>query len=355
MSTLNHISNCIRTLSVLALSAAFVAGCGEDSPTGPSGGGSGSNGAIGEIVGSVDLPDGADAVMVSGNHAFVAATGQGLQIVDVSDVTEPAIVSGVTSIYATGNMLKLDVSSREYVYVTGGLSGIHVVNVTDRLAPTLAISQDTAGIASDVAATPGDVLCVADGTAGVQLFFGGDQNTIDTPGRAQAVAARGEFCFAVDLPSGAAGGALHVIDVSSPASASLVTTLPLGGSPAGITIIDDKAYVAAGDPGMFVIDISNPLSPSVVGETEPLPATGRIVADPLRDYVLLGTTDTAGFPNDGLKIIDVSDPSDPQVAGTVDLPDWTKGIAVLGERLVVVTGPLAGGTSTLHVVDLGEL
>jgi hypothetical protein len=244
--------------------------------------------------------------------------------------------------------------------MSAGVAGFHVVNITNPLSPSTATTINTPATANDVAltstATP--VLCVADGASGLQFYFGSSgSSSLDTPELATAVAATDDYCFVTDLPDGIGtpAPALHAIDVSNPSFPSLERTLPLGGSPSGIAIAGNYAYVAAGDPGMYVINISNPASPSVAGHTGALPATGAIAVDAPRMLVYLGTTDTAGFPKDGLKIIDVSNASAPRVIGTVDLPDWTTGVAALNDYVFVVTDVIVGsGTSRLHVVDVSE-
>ena len=56
-----------------------------------------------------------------------------------------------------------------------------------------------------------------------------------------------------------------------------------------------------------------------------------------------------------LKVIDVSSPGNPRVIDTVNLPDWTTGVAALGDYVYVVTDALLGaGTSSLHIVDVGD-
>ena len=47
------------------------------------------------IVGSVDTPDSAGGVAISGSYAYIADHESGLQIADISDATAPVIVGSI--------------------------------------------------------------------------------------------------------------------------------------------------------------------------------------------------------------------------------------------------------------------
>ncbi|MCP4745677.1 MAG: hypothetical protein GY874_05975 [Desulfobacteraceae bacterium] len=53
------------------------------------------------IVGSVDTSDQATGVTVSGDYAYVADGDRGLQIIDIRDPTNPAIVGLLYSLFRT--------------------------------------------------------------------------------------------------------------------------------------------------------------------------------------------------------------------------------------------------------------
>ncbi len=105
---------------------------------------------------------------------------------------------------------------------------------------------------------------------------------------------------------------------------------------------------------MYVIDISDPTSPTVAGETDPLSTTGPIAVDATRMRAYLGTTETASFPG-GIKIVDITNPGSPAVIGTVDLPDTNGGIdAMDGTAYAVTFDPGGSNAGTLQVVDVSS-
>jgi hypothetical protein len=344
---------------VLVAVLLITAGCGgdDDGPTGTGGGGGGGGGTA-TVVGSVNMPDDASGVIANGNYAYVNASGSGLQVVDISNKTSPSIATALGTITTIGGIEGFFGSGFGYVYPCANLGGFHIVDVGNPLAPSLNSTYNTPATANDITFSSGSptVACIADGASGVQFYYGATwtNTSYDTPELATGVAANDSYCFATDLPSIISGsGSLIVIDISNPASPSLTQTLPLPGSPSGIAIKGNYLYIAAGDPGMYVINITNPASPSIAGQTGSLPASGPIAVDPTRNLVYLGTTDTAGFPTDGLKVINVANPASPQVIDTVNLPNWTTGVAYYDNHVYATTTDITGpAASTLQIIDV---
>jgi hypothetical protein len=159
--------------------------------------------------------------------------------------------------------------------------------------------------------------------------------------------------------------------------------LPIPGFPNGVAVADGFAYVAAGEEGLFVIDVIDPNLPVQVGHhdtpgnandvrvvgTHAYVADGAAglivvdVADPRAPFIT-GRADTAGDATDlvvagdlvfvadgaaGVAAIDVTDPAAPQVVGTVDTPGNARGIDAVDDLLVVADGP--GG---VVVIDASE-
>jgi hypothetical protein len=90
------------------------------------------------IIGTVDTPGFANSVFISGNNAYVADWDSGLQVIAVSDPTNPTIIGTVDTPYAarevhvTGN----------YAYVAD-LDGLQVIDVSDPANSAIVGSVDT--------------------------------------------------------------------------------------------------------------------------------------------------------------------------------------------------------------------
>jgi len=163
------------------------------------------------------------------------------------------------------------------------------------------------------------------GTAGYPIISGGGKG----------VAVSGSYAYVLD-PSGydpdcCGPGLLRIIDISNPASPTLVanvasnagnvsTSSPLS----GIAVSGNYVYVACPD-GLQVIDVSRPTRPSTV-VTMPvdfpcwsLALSGHYV------YVMGGKVTNTGYPNftrittTGVRVIDISDPGSPVIVGALTL------------------------------------
>ena len=118
-----------------------------------------------DIVGSADAQSSAEGVQVSGNYAYVADGSAGLQVIDITDPTNPTVVgSADTSSYANGVHV-----SGNYAYVADTTSGLQVVDITDPTNPAVVGSADTPGMTWDVYVS-GNYAYVGDGYAGLQVL-----------------------------------------------------------------------------------------------------------------------------------------------------------------------------------------
>lgn len=113
----------------------------------------------------------------------------------------------------------------------------------------------------------------------------------------------------------------------------------IGGATYTVAMQGNYAYIGVG-PRLVILDISNPASPTVVGETSPLPGIVRdVVVSGIHAYVNVGGA--------GMRVVDVSTPSNPKEVGFYDAPGDAKGIAIAGDYAYVVSG-LQG----LQIVDI---
>jgi hypothetical protein len=133
------------------------------------------------------------------------------------------------------------------------------------------------------------------------------------------------------------GAGLQIFDVSNPASPNLVGQVIASDlvneyvAPASIrevAVRDGYAYLTVQDGypnqtqqhiyGFYVIDVSNPASPVVVGSKRDLPYTSSVVVSGHYAYVTNNGFNYSLYRQvTGLMVLDVSDPTSPVVVGTV--------------------------------------
>jgi hypothetical protein len=133
---------------------------------------------------------------------------------------------------------------------------------------------------------------------------------------------------------------LLVLDISDKRDPVSISRLYLGGG-FGINLQENLACIAAGENGLWIVDVSDPASPvlnggfNTPGEAKGVTVRGR--------YALV-----ADGP-EGLQVIDISNPVAPELVASFDTPGMAEGIAVSGDHLYVADGP-AG----LQIVDISD-
>lgn len=237
----------------------------------------------------VDIPGFANDVAVSGDHAFVAAGDAGLQIVALSsDRRSPTIVA---SLPMSGNMYGITLAGNR-AYVVGS-TGLHVVDITNPLAPRLL-------------------------------------GSFTTNGPAMGVRVVGSTAFL------AVGSSLQIVNVANPAAMIGVSTLSVGGTAWDLDVdpMRNLAIVAAGTSGIRVIDISNLTAPVQRSHL----STGDARAVAMRgNYAFVADYNTS------LRSVDITNPASPTIRSSTPLN--------LGGRLqdVALSGNFALGADVLFV------
>ncbi|MGA1869956.1 MAG: MopE-related protein [bacterium] len=164
-------------------------------------------------------------------------------------------------------------------------------------------------------------------------FVGGFCNT---PGSASGVYIEDTRAYVADGNLG-----LQVIDVSDPQNPSIVGSCDTIGWALGVYVEGNAAYVADDDSGLQIIDISDPENPSIVGSCD---TTGDASGVYVKDTMAYVAVDNAG-----LQIINVSDPENPSIVGACDTPGAASGVYVKDTMTYV-----ADGNSGLQIIDISN-
>jgi len=264
----------------------------------------------------------------------------------------PPVNATVVSIQVTPSPLELSINSLLGVQpvqlkLTGTLNTGGTVDLTQApnttyasLNPALAV-VDNSGIASGVA--PGSTsISVQNGNLTVQVpatvsnFVPVSVSELPVPGYANSVAVQGSYAF---IAAGAPG--LVIVDVSNARLPHIVGTVDTPGNANDVKVDDDLAYVASGDAGLTIVDISTKNAPFIVSSVDtPGIAEGVFVKDTLA-YVADGLT--------GLRIIDISNPATPFIVGAVDTPGTARSVGVFGALAVIGDDSPATGVRVINV------
>ena len=247
-------------------------------------------------------------VATANGYAYLVDQASGLTVVDVRDPMKARPVGG-TQLTGKGSP-KIQVAGR-YAYVPEGANGLLVLDVTNPAHPKRIGALDTPGTARGLAVT-GQFVCVADWAAGLQII---DVSDPENPFRAGTFVPPGN-----PLPSGAIiTAAVQDVDVSG-----------------------RYAYVLTSQPGMHIVDMSDPANPKATGiYRAAAPAGNPSLVAAAGKYVY-------GCANAGLQIIDVSDPAQPTLVGSLPLTGLASSLEVVG------TTVFATVRMGLHIIDVSD-
>ncbi len=144
----------------------------------------------------------------------------------------------------------------------------------------------------------------------------------DTSGYAQDVAVSGNYAFVADGDAG-----LQVIDISDPARPVRVGGYDTSEWAWGVAVSANYAYVTDVLAGLQVIDISDPARPVRVGGYDTGGEAGGVAVS--GNYAYMAAT------SDGLQVIDISDPANPARASSYDTGGEARDVAVSGNYAYV--------------------
>ena len=275
------------------------------------------------------------AVMAGAYQAYVADGSGGLRVWDLQDPANPRQLE----VFSTwGNTTQVAIKN-DLVFLADGFSGLRVLYATIQVSP----QRDGGSPQSNA----GDVenfsryVYVADGERGLRVFDTAvnqypEVSFLDTPG----------FANALDLRTGdnraflADRDALLVLDISKPEKEIRQVGLWKPGEPGDVLdvkVVGNLAYLAQSQAGMSIVDVTNQVTPTLVGSELTGNATGIDVAG---SYAYVAS----GFG--GLHIIDVVD---------AELPTQVAHLELNGEsRDLAVAEPLMVGAPTYVYVAAGK-
>lgn len=170
------------------------------------------------------------------------------------------------------------------------------------------------------------------------------------------VAVRGDFAYLADGDAG-----LRIVNISNRAAPQEITLLELYGSANGLELSGNYCYLADGWSGLRIVNISDPSSPTLTSTFATEGSAQNVAIGGNFAYIAEWNTENRG----GLRIVDISDPENPAQVGFCNLGSQ-EGLAVRGDfayvfglgRLNVIyirdpTRPdLVSTTLTPHPVEL---
>jgi hypothetical protein len=328
-----------------------------------------------------------DDMDVVGNLAYIAADTNGLQIVDVLNPAAPVVKgsyagkatairtigttayvaaeSGLTVIDASvpaapqlrGSYSSLDRSvdvqvAGSSIYLADQDGGLRVLDAADPIRPTLVSAFDGVGSVSKLHVHDGRAYLVAQSlNAGLEL----DLTTVAptrlrgiVPGLAQAngIQMVGSLAYVATGQDG-----LQIIDITTPHYPRRV-----GGfarynfgdasslfSVEEVRVVGNRAYILDSERGLLALDISNPSIPLLLNPTPASTGGGALGAS----FEVVGTTAYVGSGTGNFYIYDFGNPRQPKLLGSLSVPGGVQDLAVANGFAYV-----AAGGSGFRIIDV---
>lgn len=245
--------------------------------------------------------DGRSGVQPVGDHLLVAQGGSGLQVADRT-LPEPDWIAHVIGSYATAGTVLGFHSQGDTLYLASGVNGLRILH-----APNL---DDASEIGH-----------------------------IDTEDTANAVHVVNDVAYVACLAS------LKLYNVADPAIPVYLGKVAEIQTAFEIARYGPHLYVASDEAGTYVLDVSEPDSPNVIGLLE-APGSARSVSVGLSEGRIIAAV---GAMDRGAHLFDVTDPRQPEHLFNLTTQGTTSGVSIWQSRLA-----LAEGSRGARVVDISN-
>lgn len=242
-----------------------------------------SNSASPTLLGSINTSNQLNGVMVSGNYAYLASannTGE-LTIINVTNPAAPTTAStfnlGDTAdancVYVSGTTAYVG----KVASSTSGINEFYIVNVTTPTAPTLTGSLNLSGNVNSITVS-GSYAYLATAITTAELTIvnisnpasptqAGVYNSAGTAAASDVY--KGSIYLYMTELNNTGGPEFFILDVSNPASVSLVGSYEMGADINGVRTVGSEAFLATAANGnqFAVLDMSTVSAPVLEGSS----------------------------------------------------------------------------------------
>lgn len=217
-----------------------------------------------EIVSYFETSGYPENLVLSDNYLFILDYFNDLQIIDLTDIKNPTLVGSCdTPNYSSGLAIK-----GSYAYVSNPYYGLLAFDVSNPTLPSYTVHCHTPGAAWDVA-IHGIRAFIADGSSMQVVDISMPDNPVVVNSFTPNIEPIGRYIY-IDIKGNRAylysqNGRVEIIDIKNPLSPSLMGHVDgLGGSYC-LTVADNNAFLAMTDGGIYAVNISNPIDPYLAG------------------------------------------------------------------------------------------
>lgn len=266
-------------------------------------------------ISGFDLDNAVD-VYIYGTYAFVADKDNGLVILDISDlnnITEKSTFSfGSTIANDLKRVFVKEISGKCYAFIANG-PDLRLLDVSDPSNPAEKYTADIYTMTTDVFVDENNYLYVTDMYEGLKIIDAQNPEFTILRGEiginnAYSVYVSGNYAYVASTSEG-----LVIVDVSDKTNPSEVSSIP--GNFCCVSGKDNHVFVS-GVSGLDIVDESNPQNPQVVYSDSQINGLDLFVGELL--YIAVGT--------DGVLCYDIQDPTNPTLISSFNTAGCANGI-----------------------------
>jgi hypothetical protein len=283
------------------------------------------------------FPSGAEEVVLHDDLLYMSEHLMGLRMVDLSTPTAPREV-GLFPTLTAGRSIVL--SGKTAIVLDSPLPKLHLVDVSTPAMPApLGMFYDSSEPVNAFAASGNRVYLIG------RSFSILDVSESRSPTRLSRTAITGSDLEVVGnhvyVAAGNAG--LRIIDVSDPLAPVQVGAYTGARAP-WVTVAGGFAFLPGGPEGLHIVDLRDPSSPALAAIYDPGGYVTQIVVEGGHAY-LVGQQD--------VRVLEVTNPAQPRLLGRFALPEPIQSIAVTGHRAYIASS-YQSTQSRLRVLDLSD-
>jgi len=264
------------------------------------------------LLSTYPMPVSTDAIIVRDSLAIAGTRGRGLQVFDITSHRRIRFLGHAGDTSRVGGLACLG----SYVYLACWHGTyFKVVDFSDPTHPAVVGEIDSFGYAHDVAVqeeyafvSEGEKLRVIDLREPTRPF---QVASVRLPSSAFGVDVLGDYCYVANWYGG-----VQILDISDPVHPSIIGSLATPGAAASDTRVCYPYLYYTDISGFGIADISNPREPVQVGYYQFKPPASAWGIDAHHNLVFVAL----GYG--GMRVFDVSDPMQPTEVGHYITPCW---------------------------------
>lgn len=305
------------------------------------------------IVGSLSIPGFTTNVYVMGKYAYTS--GEGLNIIDISDKTNPIMTSNSSTTVWTNNLY----ADGDYAYLPymiwddesnpiGG--GLQIIDVTKKNNPIVVGTFESEAAIMDIFLienyiyAPYEIYELGEEyletvDSGIKIIDIADKKNPVSVGTYEAGSLGISTIFIVgDYAYTFSGGEFKILDITDRENPTDKSSYLFSNWAPDIYVAEDYAYLPF-DNSLQIIDVTDKENPTIVGGAFAPGDIGYVFVEGDYAYITYVVRDGDWqVKESGMQIIDVKDKNTPVVIAEVKIPGEAKGIYIMGDYAYVGAG-----------------